>query len=48
MTIRNKPYALPLTEIEQTAFCSTEDDLPAKPLSEEMKVNVRWQNIPSD
>jgi hypothetical protein len=48
MTIENRVYTLPLTEIEQTAFCDTEDALPAQSLSEEMKINVRWQTIPPE
>ncbi len=38
---------LPVTEMEQGAFCRSEDDLVAKPLIEEMKANVNWQKIPS-
>ena len=37
---------LPVTEMEQGAFCRPEDDLLAKPLVEEMKANVNWQKIP--
>lgn len=37
---------MPITEIEHSAFCKTEDKLPSKPLVEEMAVNVRWQQIP--
>ena len=37
---------MPITEIEHSAFCKTEDKLPSKPLAEEMAVNVRWQQIP--
>ena len=40
-----KPF-LPITEIEHAAFCKSEDELPAKPLLDEIKVNVRWQKIP--
>lgn len=43
-----KEPLVPLTEIEHSAFCTTEDDLKAKPLDEEMKTNVRWQRIPPD
>ena len=39
---------LPITEIEHSAFCKTEDELPSKPLSEEFNVNIRWQKIPVD
>ena len=37
-----------ITEIEHSAFCKTEDDLPAKLLAEEMAVNVRRQPIPPE
>ena len=39
---------MPITEIEHSAFCKTEDNLPSKPLAEEMAVNVRWQPIPPE
>ena len=37
---------LPITEIEQAAFCQTDDDLQAKTLEEEFQAGVRWQKIP--
>ncbi len=43
-----RPATIPITEIEHAAFCKPEDELPAKSLAEEMAVNVRWQNIPTD
>ena len=42
-----KTPTVPLTEIEQSAFCRTDDDLRSKPLQEELKTNVRWQRIPA-
>ena len=39
---------MPITELEHSAFCRTEDELPSKPLAEEMAVNVRWQQIPPE
>ena len=48
MAIFNPRPSVPITELEHSAFCTTEDDLPSKPLAEEMVVNVRWQQIPSD
>ena len=39
---------VPITELEHSAFCRTEDNLPSKPLAEEMSVNVRWQQIPNE
>ena len=41
-----KNTAMPITEIEHSAFCSTSDQLKVKTLSEEFGVNVRWQKIP--
>ena len=40
--LKNK---VPITEIEQSAFCRT-DELSVKPLEEEIKAPVRWQPIP--
>jgi len=45
-TNTNKTPTLPITEIEHTAFCKTEDELPAQPLQDELKINIRWQEIP--
>lgn len=47
MATRTHQPSIPLTEIEQSAFCRTEDQLPAKSLAEEQAVNVRWQDIPA-
>ena len=47
MTTRRRPI-VPITELEHSAFCKTEDELPAKPLAEELAVNVRWQQIPTE
>jgi len=40
--------SVPITEIEQSAFCRTEESLESKPLAEELKANVRWQRIPNE
>ena len=48
MVTKTRQPIIPVTEIEQAAFCKTEDDLPSKRLVEEMSVNVRWQKIPSE
>ena len=48
MATKTHPTSIPVTEIEHSAFCKTEDQLPAKTLAEEQRVNVRWQNIPAD
>ena len=42
-----RPATIPITEIEHSAFCKTEDELPSKSLAEEMAVNVRWQPVAS-
>ena len=46
MAVKNRRPTVPITELEHSAFCKTEDQLPSKPLVEEMAVNVRWQQIP--
>ena len=48
MITRTKEPVIPLTEIEHSAFCRTEDELKAKSLGEELSVNVRWQRIPTE
>ncbi len=48
MAVKSRRSMVPITEIEHSAFCKTEDNLPAKPLAEEMSVNVRWQQIPNE
>ncbi|MSQ12161.1 MAG: quinolinate synthase NadA [Dehalococcoidia bacterium] len=44
---RREPHGtrVPLTELEQSAFCTTEP-LVVKPLEEEFKAGVRWQKLP--
>lgn len=46
MTIMARKPTVPITELEQSAFCRDEDSLEAKPLEEEFKAGVRWQRIP--
>ena len=48
MTTKTKQPYVPITEIEHSAFCRTTDELKAKSLAEEFKVNIRWQRIPTD
>ncbi|NQW24627.1 MAG: quinolinate synthase NadA [SAR202 cluster bacterium] len=48
MAVTSRRPTVPITELEHSAFCKTEDELPSKPLAEEMAVNVRWQKIPSE
>ena len=46
MVTTQKRPTIPITEIEQSAFCQTEEELRSKTLEEELKVDVRWQKIP--
>jgi quinolinate synthase len=48
MVIADRPRTptIPITEIEQSAFCQTDDQLHAKTLEEEFEAGVRWQKIP--
>ena len=46
MVINLKIPTIPITEIEQSAFCQTDDELTAKPLEEEFSAGVRWQKLP--
>ncbi len=46
MAINLKQPTIPITEIEQSAFCQTDEELKAKTLEEEFNAGVRWQKIP--
>jgi quinolinate synthase len=46
VVIKTRNPEIPITEIEHSAFCKSVDELPAKPLAEELAVNIRWQKIP--
>ena len=48
MFTREKPVTIPITEVEQSAFCRSDETLDVKPLSEEFSASVRWQGIPSE
>ena len=37
---------IPITEIEQSAFCTTDDELSSRSLDDEFAVGVRWQKLP--
>ena len=37
---------IPITEIEQSAFCQTDEELKSKTLEEEFESGVQWQKIP--
>ena len=46
MATKTRQAHIPITEIEHSAFCKTENELPSKPLAEEQEINIRWQKIP--
>jgi len=46
-TAKKVPF-IPLTEIEQSAFCRTDETLAVKPLAEEFAAVVDWQSIPEE
>ncbi|HAL48697.1 MAG TPA: quinolinate synthase [Dehalococcoidia bacterium] len=46
MVTKLKTPTIPITEIEQSAFCQTDEKLTAKPLAEEFDAGVRWQKLP--
>ena len=46
MVVKMKTPTIPITEIEQSAFCRTDDELKAKSLEEEFGAGVRWQKLP--
>ncbi len=49
MTTRSrdpKPFSIPLTELEQAAFCQTEGELRTRTLAEEFNTGVTWQKVP--
>ena len=39
---------LPVTEIEQSAFCQSGPELRSRPLQSELRAGVRWQRIPPE
>ncbi len=46
MTTKAKIPTIPITELEQSAFCQTDKKLTSKTLEEEFGSGVRWQKIP--
>ena len=46
MVIKLREPTIPITEIEQSAFCQTDDELKSKSLDEEFRAGVRWQKLP--
>ena len=47
ISAQRKP-TVPVTDIEQSAFCRTDSSLTAKPLIEEFKAHVQWQRLPRE
>ena len=47
MVINTKKDTIPITELEQSAFCQTDSELKSKSLQEEFESGVRWQKIPT-
>ena len=48
MAMTEKVPYIPLTEVEQSAFCRTDETLDVKPLAEEFAAVVSWQSIPAE
>ncbi len=46
MVVQVKEPTIPITEIEQSAFCQTDDELKTKTLEEEYSAGVQWQKLP--
>ena len=46
MVVEQRIPTIPITEIEQSAFCQTDDELRAKTLQDEFSAGVRWQKLP--
>ena len=46
MVTKLKQPVIPITEIEQSAFCQTDEELSSKTLAEEFQAGVRWQKLP--
>ena len=46
-TLFSDKNIVPVTELEQSAFCQTEGNLRTKTLEEEFNSGVRWQKIPT-
>ena len=48
MVVQTRPRTptIPITELEQSAFCRTDEGLESKRLDEEFKAGVRWQKLP--
>lgn len=46
-TAFSKQTTVPISELEQSAFCQTDGNLRTKTLEEEFKAGVRWQKVPT-
>ena len=46
MVIKIDKQPIPITEIEQSSFCQTDDELTSKTLEQEFNSGVRWQKLP--
>ena len=46
MVTKLRQPVIPITEIEQSAFCQTDEELSSKTLEEEFQAGVRWQKLP--
>ncbi len=46
MAAQLKVPTVPITELEQSAFCRTDESLASKTLAEEFDTGVRWQKLP--
>lgn len=46
MVVMERIPTIPITEIEQSAFCQTDDELKARTLEDEFGAGVRWQKLP--
>ena len=48
MTITIRQSRVPITEVEHAAFCRSGDELKSSSLEDEIKINIRWQQIPDE
>ena len=46
MVTKPNKTAIPVTEIEQSAFCQTDSELKSETLEQEFQKGVRWQKLP--
>jgi len=46
MVVNIRERIIPITEIEQSAFCQSDEELRSKPLAEEFQAGVQWQKLP--